>query len=220
MTIHSGQEQIVWEGESRNITSRATGGRVVLHYRLTTHYLYWETGGVTGTRQQQIPLLDIQDVDVSQTLFQRTQHVGSVKVRVARPGIPPEVATLDWVDQPHQVRDILNQAIHAMRVSVHGRQVGEQRDLGVHRFEYPAGQQPGAVPPMPGAFPIPQPSAIPAPAPQPALPSTHDGPPPVVQATTPDQVMGLLRQLGELRDAGVITPEDFEAKKKDLLDRL
>ncbi|WP_255204781.1 SHOCT domain-containing protein [Actinomadura sp. BRA 177] len=32
--------------------------------------------------------------------------------------------------------------------------------------------------------------------------------------------MALLKQLGELRDAGVVTNEEFEAKKKDLLDRL
>jgi hypothetical protein len=33
-------------------------------------------------------------------------------------------------------------------------------------------------------------------------------------------VMDQLRQLGELRDAGVITGEDFEQKKKDLLSRI
>lgn len=32
--------------------------------------------------------------------------------------------------------------------------------------------------------------------------------------------MDLLRQLGELRDAGVVTPADFEAKKADFLSRL
>ncbi|WP_246458932.1 SHOCT domain-containing protein [Streptomyces himalayensis] len=32
--------------------------------------------------------------------------------------------------------------------------------------------------------------------------------------------MDLLRQLGELRDAGIVTPEEFEAKKADLLRRL
>ncbi|TDD39082.1 SHOCT domain-containing protein [Actinomadura sp. KC06] len=32
--------------------------------------------------------------------------------------------------------------------------------------------------------------------------------------------MALLKQLGELRDAGVVTNEEFEAKKKDLLGRL
>jgi hypothetical protein len=29
-----------------------------------------------------------------------------------------------------------------------------------------------------------------------------------------------IRKLGELRDAGVLTEEEFEAKKKDLLDRM
>ncbi|MBO2447131.1 PH domain-containing protein [Actinomadura barringtoniae] len=142
MTIHSGQEQLIWEGETRNVTARATGGRVVLHYRLTTHYLYYETGGIPGTRQQQIPLLDIHDVDVSQTLIQKTQHVGNVLVRVPRPDGVMEVATLEWIPEPHHVRDIINQAVHAMRVAVHGRQVGERTHLGVHRFEYGAGQAP------------------------------------------------------------------------------
>lgn len=40
---------------------------------------------------------------------------------------------------------------------------------------------------------------------------------PVVVA--PD-VMGQLAQLGQLRDAGIVTPEEFEAKKAELLNRL
>lgn len=39
------------------------------------------------------------------------------------------------------------------------------------------------------------------------------------QPAAPD-VLAQLRQLGELRDAGVVTPEEFEAKKADLLRRL
>lgn len=37
--------------------------------------------------------------------------------------------------------------------------------------------------------------------------------------SAPD-VMAQLRELGELRDAGVVTPEEFEAKKAELLKRL
>lgn len=33
-------------------------------------------------------------------------------------------------------------------------------------------------------------------------------------------VMALRRQLGELRDAGVVTNEEFEAKKTELLSRI
>ncbi len=39
-------------------------------------------------------------------------------------------------------------------------------------------------------------------------------------ATTPDEVTYSLDRLGDLRDRGVITPEEFEAKKQELLGRL
>jgi hypothetical protein len=42
-------------------------------------------------------------------------------------------------------------------------------------------------------------------------------PPATVPATDPIEQ---LRKLGELRDAGVVTPEEFEAKKAELLNRL
>lgn len=44
-------------------------------------------------------------------------------------------------------------------------------------------------------------------------------PAPASTPAAPD-VMGQLKQLGELRDAGVVTPEEFETKKADLLKRL
>jgi hypothetical protein len=50
-------------------------------------------------------------------------------------------------------------------------------------------------------------SAAPAPAPAAAAPSG-------------DAVIEQIKKLGELRDAGLLTPEEFEAKKADLLGRL
>ncbi len=47
------------------------------------------------------------------------------------------------------------------------------------------------------------------------LPTAPDS----VGSKTPD-VMSQLKQLGELRDAGVLTEEEFQAKKTDLLGRL
>ena len=43
--------------------------------------------------------------------------------------------------------------------------------------------------------------------------------PPPIHPAQPD-VMDQLKKLGELRDAGVLTDEEFEAKKTDLLSRL
>lgn len=51
-----------------------------------------------------------------------------------------------------------------------------------------------------------------APAP-PAVPA-------VASVAPPTDVMSLLKQLGELRDAGVVTSEEFEAKKAELLSRI
>lgn len=46
-------------------------------------------------------------------------------------------------------------------------------------------------------------------------------PPPAAPVAPPaPDVMGQLKQLGELRDAGVLTPEEFDAKKAELLRRL
>ncbi|WP_141576062.1 SHOCT domain-containing protein [Actinomadura sp. WMMA1423] len=209
MTVHSGHEQTIWEGQSRNVTARATGGRFTLRYRLTTHYLYFETGGIAGTKQEQIPLINIQDVDLSQTLLQKTQKVGNVLVHIIRPSGQHETAVLDSIVEPVQVRDLINHTVHQVRGVVHQRQVDEARDLGTHRFE-----QTGPVPPHPGGFSIGGQQAIPPVQPTPLQSA------PAVQATSSEQVMALLKQLGELRDAGVVTPEEFEAKKKDLLDRL
>ncbi|WP_165968876.1 SHOCT domain-containing protein [Actinomadura sp. KC06] len=177
-----------------------------MHYRLTTHYLYFETGGISGTRQEQIPLINIQDVDISQTLLQKTQKVGNVLVHIVRPGGPRETAVLDSIVDPAQVRDLINQTVHHVRAAVHQRQIDEQRDLGTHRFQHTGPQ------PVDGHYT----SGFAQP---PALPSSPQATP-AIQATTPEDVMALLKQLGELRDAGVVTNEEFEAKKKDLLGRL
>jgi len=53
---------------------------------------------------------------------------------------------------------------------------------------------------------------VPAPAPTPAAA-------PVVSAPTPDAAAAI-RQLGELRDQGLISDEEFEAKKRELLARI
>ena len=57
------------------------------------------------------------------------------------------------------------------------------------------------------------PAVVPAPAPAPAAPD------PAAIAATADAAAGI-RQLGELRDQGLISDEEFEAKKRELLARI
>jgi hypothetical protein len=53
-------------------------------------------------------------------------------------------------------------------------------------------------------------SAHPAPPAAPTAPAAPSG----------DSLIEQIRKLGELRDAGILTPEEFESKKADLLSRL
>jgi hypothetical protein len=55
-------------------------------------------------------------------------------------------------------------------------------------------------------------------APAPVATSTAAAPPP--RSMTPAEVTQTLAGLADLRDRGAITPEEYEAKKADLLSRL
>jgi membrane protein YdbS with pleckstrin-like domain len=83
----------------------------------------------------------------------------------------------------------------------------------------PSGEagQPVAPPPAPAAMPV-APVAVPA-AVAPAVPAPAPAAPPPA-AMSPDEVTEALSRLGDLRDRGIVTPEEFEAKKRELLERL
>jgi hypothetical protein len=69
---------------------------------------------------------------------------------------------------------------------------------------------------VPGAAPTPvQVTSSAAPAPQPAAPQSA-APQPAVQ----NPIFAQLKSLGELRDSGVLSPEEFETKKAELLARV
>jgi hypothetical protein len=94
------------------------------------------------------------------------------------------------------------------------------------------GGTPVAAPPPPVPQP-PPPIAQPAPPPPPAAPPAPIAPP-VAAAPAPiapppdaapeaddaDEIMDQIKRLAELRDAGALTPAEFDAKKTELLARL
>ena len=63
----------------------------------------------------------------------------------------------------------------------------------------------------------PAPQFMPAPAPAPAMPQTRSAPAP---SQGHSDLLALLEKLGQLRDAGILTPDEFNAKKTDVLSRL
>ena len=81
-----------------------------------------------------------------------------------------------------------------------------------HKLEQEAFQIP--APPMRAAVPMPPPVAAPAPAPTPAPAA------PMPREMSSDEITTALGNLADLRDRGAISPEEYEAKKQDLLERL
>lgn len=68
------------------------------------------------------------------------------------------------------------------------------------------------------AFQIPAPPLRAAPPPEPA--PVAPPPAPAPRTMTSDEITGALGDLADLRDRGAISPEEYEAKKQDLLGRL
>jgi hypothetical protein len=56
------------------------------------------------------------------------------------------------------------------------------------------------------------------------VPAAPSSPPPAAAPAAPasnaDQLTSTLESLAALRDRGLITPEEYEAKKRDLLERM
>lgn len=83
----------------------------------------------------------------------------------------------------------------------------EKHKLESESFQIPA-------PPLRAAAPMPE--MVPAtPAPAPAAPAE-----PAPREMTSDEITKALGDLADLRDRGAITPEEYEAKKAELLERL
>jgi Short C-terminal domain len=55
---------------------------------------------------------------------------------------------------------------------------------------------------------------------QPATANADQAPAPPAEMTSRDDPIEQIKKLGELRDAGVLTDQEFESKKADLLSRL
>lgn len=71
------------------------------------------------------------------------------------------------------------------------------------------------MPPVRAADPAPAPAPVPEP-----VPAAPAAPAPTPEVDTADEITDALARLGDLRDKGIISPEEFEAKKTELLGRL
>lgn len=164
----------LWQGKSRPLKGFG-GGR----YRLTRSHLMFERG-LISTDAQQVPLRDVNDIDVRQSMTQKARGVGDVLIHVRRPGGVETVRMTD-VSDPRGMQNAVNRVVAEARAAL-------QRSQNTMTYQH-------------------------------SMAPTYAPPAAPVAASTPDP-MEQLRKLGELRDAGILTPEEFETKKAAILARM
>ena len=104
------ESDLLWEGEAKDLTSAATGGRVVRkRYRITREFIF-EDSGLLGSKEEQIPMWAVRDVDVKQSMIQKARGVGDVSVRVeANDFTGKKAVVLEDIETPKDVRNLINE---------------------------------------------------------------------------------------------------------------
>ena len=104
------EDDLLWEGQGKDLTSLATGGRVVkTRYRITREFIFIDEGFI-GSREEQIPLWAVRDCDVSQSILQKSRNVGDVIVRVeANDFTGKKAVALESIEAPKEVRNLINE---------------------------------------------------------------------------------------------------------------
>lgn len=210
----------LWAAVGKNLGKITTG-----RYRLDPTYLYYSKGALR-TEWQQVYVASIVDVDVRQSMTQKTRGVYTVIVGLRdSPGF-----TMDDIPDGPTAQRVITQAGVDARLSL------EQRSIRIEAQRHDATntvRQEVRLDSNAGHVVLPQTIAgtvLPGSPSHGALPAASAGGDPQETPTDRDASAGAqappqdyiaqLRQLGELRDAGILTEEEFAAKKSEILDRI
>src|SRR3954471_5312604 len=187
----------LWFGESKGGATGAAGVSKA-RYRITRDRI-WIESGVLGTRTESVPLWAVRDMDVRQAVWQRGKDIGDVVLNLDDPAYGAQQDTFTLTGAPDSgttsgqvVLDNIESpfAVHDLLAPL----VSEARHKKtVERQSSYVHMQPQYGMPV----------APPVAAPPPAAP--------------PVDLVDQLRRLGELRDAGILTEEEFAAQKAKLL---
>ena len=194
----------LWFGESKNVATSAMGVSKA-RYRVTKDRV-WIESGLLGTKTENVPLWSVKDIDVRQAVWQRDKDIGDVVLTLddaAYAANPTGMFDLDGVaDHGNSHGTTTGQVVldnienpyavvdilTPLITEARHKKTMERQSQYVHFNPGTAGAAFGAPPPAPAA---------------PAAP--------------PTDMVDQLRKLGELRDAGILTEEEFAAQKAKVL---
>jgi hypothetical protein len=190
----------LWYGESKNAATSAAGVTKA-RYRITRDRV-WIESGLLGTRTESAPLWAIRDMDVRQAVWQRGKDIGDVVLNLEDPayGAGQDMfnvsGNVEGTTSGQIVLDNIESPFTVLDLlaplvsEARSKKTVERQSQYVHQMTPPGG-------------------AFGAPVPAPAAPPPRAEP----QLDLADQ----LRKLADLRDAGILTEEEFTAQKTKLL---
>jgi hypothetical protein len=188
----------LWFGESKNAATSAAGVSKA-RYRITKDRV-WIESGLLGTRTESVPLWAIKDMDVRIAVWQQGKDVGDVVLNLEDPsyGANQDMfnmsGNIEGTTTGQVVLDNIEGPYAVLDIlsplisEARSKKTIERQSTYVHNM----------TPGMPYGAPPPQ--AAPAAAPPAQL-----------------DMVEQLKKLGELRDAGILTEEEFAAQKAKLL---
>jgi hypothetical protein len=186
----------LWFGESKNAATSAAGVSKA-RYRITKDRV-WIESGLLGTRSESVPLWAIKDMDVRIAVWQQGKDVGDVVLNLEDPsyGAGQDMfsmsGTVEGTTSGQVVLDNIERPYAVLDILAPLISEARTKKTVERQSSYVHNMTPGA--------PYGAPVAPPA-------------------ATAPPQLdmVDQLRRLGELRDAGILTEDEFAAQKAKLL---
>jgi hypothetical protein len=184
----------LWFGESKNAATSAAGVSKA-RYRITKDRV-WIESGLLGTRAESVPLWAIKDMDVRQAVWQRGKDIGDVVLNLEDPSLGANqdmfnmTGNIEGTTSGQTVLDNIENPYQVLDILAPLVSEARSKKTMERQSQFVHHMNP------PG-FGVPQ-------APQ---------PPAAPQVDMVEQ----LRKLGELRDAGILTDEEFAAQKAKIL---
>lgn len=185
----------LWFGESKNAATSAAGVSKA-RYRITKDRV-WIESGLLGTRTESVPLWSIKDMDVRQAVWQRGNDVGDVVLNLEDPSLGASQdmfnlsGSIEGTTSGQVVLDNIEGPYAVMDLLAPLVSKARSKKMVERQSTYVHNMTPGV------------PYGAPPPQPAPAAPQ--------------DDMVEQLRKLGELRDAGILTEEEFAAQKAKVL---
>jgi hypothetical protein len=178
---------VLWEGSPSDLTSIASGGRLTTSGYRVTEDAVHFASGVLSSREEVVPLWAVRDIDFAQSMAQRARGIGDLTLKID-----------GQAAQDYGQRVLVLKAIKEpkqVRTLILGQANKVRAEWNQRTHERALEQQ------RAGAMHYAAPTA----------------PPVTPTGSGSDDLMTKLVKLGEMKQAGLLTDDEFSAAKAKLL---